>query len=181
MNVILVAANVPSEQHGGVANVVRAHVRALRKMFPEARIVHIPGQTSFIRYQGRCLTWLATHPCRPSVVISHGPDGLLLLLLGRVLAVPKLITVWHGLSVTLDRVMQRQGHLRQIPPRQALTAWLTLRLARRRLVMSRADQLWLRLVWRLQASVIRQGRVEAEEAHVAACPTAVSQIGRAHV
>lgn len=157
---IVIAANVPPEQQAGVANVVRAHIAALRRALPGATVVHVPGPASFVGYQWRTLRWLLAQRRRPDAVIAHGSDGLLLLLAGRVLGVPVLINLWHGLAPTLERVMRRAGLPGEVPRRQLLTAWLSLRLARRRLVMSRADRLWLRLAWRLSAEVIGLGGAE---------------------
>jgi len=153
---IVIAANVALDQQAGVANVVRSHVAALRRAHPAAEVAHIPGATSYARYQWRCLVWLLRHG-RPQAVIAHGPDGLVLLLAGRLLGVPRLVNLWHGLSPTLEQVMRREGHPGQVPRRQLWTAWLSLHLSPRRLVMSRADRLWLRLAWGLPSSILGLG------------------------
>lgn len=161
MRRILIAANVAPGETGGVAHVVRAQAAAMRSLSPGCAVELIPGGTSYAAYQLRCLRWWLRHPVRPAAVIGHGADGVLLLALGRVLGTPRLITVWHGVSVTLDRLMRKLGYGGQIPTRQYWTTWLSVRLARQTFVLSRADRLWLRLAWRIGAEILPQGRLRA--------------------
>lgn len=158
MGRVLLAANVPAEENGGVANVLRAHAAGLRALHPDCQVEHVPGGVSWAAYQWRCLRWWWRRPGRPAAIIGHGADGVALLALGRLLGVPRLITVWHGFAVTCDRVLRKAGCGPQIPRRQYWTAWLSLRLARSTFVLSRADRLWLRVAWGLPAAVLPQGR-----------------------
>lgn len=155
---VLLAANVPPEQNGGVANVLRAHAAALRALHPECSVEHIPGGVSYAAYQWRCVRWWLRHPGRPTAVIGHGADGLALQALGRLVGVGRVVTLWHGVAITCDRVMRKAGCGPQIPRRQYWTAWLSVRLARRTFVLSRMDRLWLRLAWGVRSSVLPQGR-----------------------